>query len=111
MLAAQRGHKDITKSLLEKNADPNVTDKVGLCLHVWIMYRYCSLRAQTAGRSALFFATEEGNIKIAKLLISGGADVDMKDKVTVRAAAACDHTDSSLLPNDLFLYHRMTLLH
>jgi ankyrin repeat protein len=30
MLAAQRGHKDAIKSLLEKKANPNITDKVGL---------------------------------------------------------------------------------
>ena len=43
MLATQRGHKDIVKALVERKADPNITaDKVGLCLHVWIMY-HCSL--------------------------------------------------------------------
>ena len=45
------------------------------------MVYHCSLCVQTAGRSAIFFAVEDGNIKIAKLLVSGGADVDLKDKV------------------------------
>ena len=80
MLATQRSHKDAVKALVERKANPNITDKVGLCLHVWIMY-HCSLCVQTAGRSALFFAAEEGNIKITKILVSGGADVDLKDKV------------------------------
>ena len=40
MLATQRGHKDVVQSLLESKANPNITDKVGLCLHVWIV---CSL--------------------------------------------------------------------
>jgi ankyrin repeat protein len=80
MLAAQRGRKDITKSLLEKNADPNITDKVGLCLHVWIMC-HCLWCVQTAGRSAIFFAVENDQLEVIEILISGGADVDLKDKV------------------------------
>ena len=80
MLATQHGHKEVIKSLVEKKANPNITDEVGLCLHVWIMY-HCSLCAQTTGRSAIFFAVENGNVKIAKLLVSGGADVYLKDKV------------------------------
>ena len=80
MLATQRGHKEVIKSLLEKKANPNITEKVGLCLHVWIMY-HCSLCVQTTGRSAIFFAAENGNVEITKLLVSGGADVDLKDKV------------------------------
>ena len=80
MLATQCGHKDIVKVLVEKKTNPNITDEVGLCLHVWIMY-HCSLCIQTAGQSALFFAAEKGHVKIAKILVSGGADVDLKDKV------------------------------
>ena len=80
MVATQRGHKDVVNALVEKKANPNITDKVGLCLHVLIMY-HCSLCVQMTGRSALFFAAEEGNIKITKILVSGGADVDLKDKV------------------------------
>ena len=34
MLATQRGHKDVVKVLLERKANPNITDVVGLCLHV-----------------------------------------------------------------------------
>jgi hypothetical protein len=42
MLAAQRGHKDVIESLLEKRANPNITDKVGLSvlatyIIVWII--------------------------------------------------------------------------
>ena len=80
MMATQRGHKEVIKSLLEKKANPNITDEVGLYLHVWIMY-HCSLCVQTTGRSAIFFAVENGNVEITKLLVSGGANVDLKDKV------------------------------
>ena len=91
MLATQRGHKDVVKALVEWKANPNITDKVDLCLHVWIMY-HCLLCVQMAGRSALFFAAEEDNIKTAKILVNGGADVALKDKVDWQSY--CGHTDS-----------------
>jgi hypothetical protein len=47
----------------------------GSCITAHCVYRQCT------GRSAIFFATEDGNVKIAKILVSGGADVDLKDKV------------------------------
>ena len=59
---------------------------------------HCSLCVQTAGRSALFFAAEEGKVEIAKILVGGGADVDLKDKVNWQIYSTCGHTDSSLLP-------------
>ena len=80
MVSTQNGHEHVVKSLLEKNANPNITDKVGLCLHVWIMY-HSSLCVQMTGRSAIFFAVENDQLEIADLLVSGGADVDLKDKV------------------------------
>ena len=36
---------------------------------------------QTTGWSALFFAAKEANLEIAILLIEGGANVELKDKV------------------------------
>ena len=80
MVSTQHGHEHVVKSLLEKNANPNITDKVGLYLHVWIMY-HCSLCLQTTDRSAIFFAVEKDQLEIAELLVNGGADVDLKDKV------------------------------
>ena len=80
MLATQRGQKDAVKILLEKKANPNIADVVGLCLHVWIMY-HCSLCVQTAGWTALHFAAKEDHIEISQMLIKGGADVEIKDKV------------------------------
>ena len=43
----------------------------------------CSLfiYTQATGRSALFTASEQGNLEIVKLLVKGGANVDLKDKV------------------------------
>jgi hypothetical protein len=37
MLAARHGHKDVIKSLLEKKANPNITDKVGLSVLISYM--------------------------------------------------------------------------
>ena len=36
---------------------------------------------QKAGRTALMFAAEDGNMEVMKLLISAGADVNIRDKV------------------------------
>ena len=36
---------------------------------------------QTTGWSALVFTAKEGNVEIARLLIEGGANVELKDKV------------------------------
>ena len=36
---------------------------------------------QTTGWTALFFASKEGNVKIVRLLIDKGAQVNLKDKV------------------------------
>ena len=97
VIATQHGHKDVVQSLVEKKANLDITDKVSLCFRVWIMY-HCSLCVQTAGRSALFFAAQEGNVKIAKILVGGGADVDLKDKVDWYSYEYYGHTESSLLP-------------
>ena len=40
-----------------------------------------SLCVQTTGWSALFFVAKEGNVEVARLLIGGGANVELKDKV------------------------------
>ena len=37
MLATHCDHKEVIQSLLKKKANPNITDEVGLCLHVWII--------------------------------------------------------------------------
>ena len=81
MLATQHGHKDIIKVLVEKKANPNNTDVVGLCLHVWIMY-HCSLRVQNTGWTALYFAAKVGDVETLRILLEGGANVEIKDKVS-----------------------------
>jgi len=45
---------------------------------IWILWRV----SQTAGRSAIFFGAEDGNLEIVKLLIQGGAKLSLKDKVS-----------------------------
>ena len=46
---------------------------------VSLEYVYMSL--QTSGRSAVFYAAEEGDLEVVKLLIQGGANLSLKDKV------------------------------
>ena len=36
---------------------------------------------QEAGRTALMFGAEDGNMEVVKLLITAGADVNIRDKV------------------------------
>ena len=36
---------------------------------------------QTSGRSAVFYGAEKGDLEIVKLLILGGANLSLKDKV------------------------------
>ena len=40
-----------------------------------------SLSLQTSGRSAVFYGAEKGDLEILKLLIQGGANLSLKDKV------------------------------
>ena len=85
MLATQRGHAQVVKTLIDGKANPNITDKVQCCLvvfascvdHVLLMI----VCVQITGWSALFFAAKEGNVEIARLLIGSGANVELKDKV------------------------------
>ena len=80
MLATQRGHKEVIKVLVEKKANPNITEMVGLCLHVWIMYHY-PLCVQNTGWTALYFAAKVGDVETLRILLEGGANVEIKDKV------------------------------
>ena len=80
MKATNGGHKDVVKSLLTGFANPNITEEV-----VWV--NWCTLTTahclyiQATGRNALSMASEQGNLEIVKLLVKGGADVDLQDKV------------------------------
>ena len=40
---------------------------------------------QTSGRSAVFYAAEEGDLELVKLLIQRGANLSLKDKVWTEA--------------------------
>ena len=83
MFATQKDQPAIVEVLLDAKADPNITDKVCTCssvssCHLFMMYVYL----QTTGWTALFFASKVGNVKIVRLLIAKGAQVNLKDKVT-----------------------------
>ena len=81
MFATQKDQPAIVEVLLDAKADPNITDKVCSSVsscHLFMMYAYL----KTTGWTALFFASKVGNVKIVRLLIAKGAQVNLKDKVT-----------------------------
>ena len=81
MFATQKDQPAIVEVLLDAKADLNITDKVCSSVsscHLFMMYAYL----QTTGWTALFFASKVGNVKIVRLLIAKGAQVNLKDKVT-----------------------------
>ena len=71
--AAQYGHDDIVKMLIEAGADVN-----------------------SEGRSALLQAAREGRVDVVKMLIEAGADLNSKDKdgrTALSRAAGTGHAD------------------
>lgn len=82
MLATQRGHKNVVKALVEQRADPNITHKVGVYkLLAWITMTALWVCVQTTEGTALHFASKQGNAGISRILLGGGANVEIKDKV------------------------------
>ena len=85
MLASYRGFTEIVKVLAEAKADPNITDKVKLhythyCI-VQIRSRSCiSLQY---GDTALILAARWGYTDVVKILVEHGADIHIKNKVSV----------------------------
>ena len=51
---------------------------------------------QTSGWSPLFFACKEGSMEMARLLLTGGADVQLQDKVR-KTSTILDFVDISIL--------------
>jgi hypothetical protein len=73
--AAENGHEEVVKLLLEKDADPNSQDY--------------------DGRTPLLFATDRGHEAVVRLLVKRGADINAKDNFGATAlhwAARNDHT-------------------
>ena len=52
-----------------------------LLIYLTVQFQYLFSTLQEAGRTALMFAAEDGNMEAVKLLISAGADVNIRDKV------------------------------
>jgi ankyrin repeat protein len=83
--AAENGHEEVVKLLLEKGADPN--------------------SQAYDGRTPLLFAADRGHEAVVRLLVKKGADIKAKDNFGATAlhwAARNDHTliMSLLLEND-----------
>ena len=85
MLATQNGHVEVVQALLDAKADPNITESVSIFLATTqpmtgILFNM--MFTQLASWSALFFAAKFGYVQIIKLLVSKGADIGIRDKVT-----------------------------
>ena len=61
--------------LLYKLIEMNTTHRLCVTLYVDVLL-------QTSGRSALFYGAQENDLEIIKLLIQGGANLSLKDKVS-----------------------------
>ncbi|MDH5680371.1 MAG: ankyrin repeat domain-containing protein [Spirochaetota bacterium] len=86
--AAKRGRLDKIKSLIEKGANINASDRFGkTTLHymagydkmvAYLISKGAKVRALTAiGESPLLFAAEKGNTKSVQLLLDKGADINV----------------------------------
>jgi ankyrin repeat protein len=91
-LAAQEGHLDVAKVLLEHHANPNLPTDVGAvgqwaahqCLRVAATPRVCVLhrrRPLQTGDTALHCAVRAAHPTMVKLLLEADADVAVQDDV------------------------------
>jgi cytochrome c len=91
--AAQGGHREITRLLLDRGADPNAQSNWGTPLqiaarrgHFDVVTSLLQSGAETNavggefGYSPLHEVAETGNVDIGKLLIAHGADVNIRNK-------------------------------
>ena len=97
MLAAAHDHTECTKALIDDyNASINATDKHGtsaLCraafngcvrmVRTLTSYAHCDVNLAEAesGRTALHYASKEGNVECIHELMKAGADLEAKDSV------------------------------
>ena len=86
ILAIQQGHKDVAGILLKFGANPNLVEPVSAfssCVYVELLiFISC---AQTSGWGPLSFTCKEGPMEMVRLLLTGGADVQLQDKVKYTA--------------------------
>ena len=93
MSAAWKGHLEVVKLLLERNADVNIQDKLGrtaLISAAWKNYlevvellleRNSDVNIQTvSGQTALIIAAWRNYLEVAKLLLERNSDVNIQDK-------------------------------
>ena len=87
IMAVIQQHIDIVKAILNARPrpNPNIRENVWLISLANILYykNSCNkLIFQTANWTALFYAAMTGNLQITKMLIEGGARVDILDEVS-----------------------------
>jgi ankyrin repeat protein len=83
ILAAQGGHMDVLKTLVEAGADPNITSAMGATalnkaaeLGNIPMLNYLLENGSQVGPLALIMAAREGFLKVVRILVDAGADLN-----------------------------------
>ncbi|ELS32432.1 MULTISPECIES: ankyrin repeat domain-containing protein [Pseudanabaena] len=94
MLAVEHEHLEVMLQLLQAGADPNLGDAIEP-VPKWLLEHtdadgVTSMGCQL-GRTALMFATQQGNLEFVRELIRGGAAPDVKDGLGYSALTiACE---------------------
>ena len=82
MCAVRCGKIQVIRLLIHGKPNLNIQEKASYIATKSSKHLINYLNAlQEAGRTALMFAAEDGNMEAVKLLISAGADVNIRDKV------------------------------
>ena len=82
MCAVRCGKIQVIRLLIHGKPNLNIQEKASYIATKSSKHLISYLNAlQEAGRTALMFAAEDGNMEAVKLLISAGVDVNIRDKV------------------------------
>ena len=114
-MATKEGQTSIVQILLQSgHVDVNAQEyvscpfHVAACLQIRTLnvkhYEYHTFDPQSAGWSALFYAAQEGHLKITEMLIEAGADVFLKDKVMLIVYMYVVFTGSSFVAFEITCY-------
>jgi ankyrin repeat protein len=87
MWAAAEGHLDVVGLLLEAGADPN------LQAHVTSLTQRANADHPTGGFTALMYAARRGDDALVRRLVSGGANVNLKNGDGASAAMVAIYND------------------
>lgn len=80
-IAAEYGHDEVVKLLLEAKANPNLKDSMESAQEEksWFFDRWKCIMASSKERTPLFWAVCEGHYETVEILMDAGADVNVVD--------------------------------